>query len=150
MSLSPSSFSCFSSSSFPSSFSSKPWCCGQCPLDLEDCRSDHRSDLESLSHSKEDGSAACSLVELIDRACLGVDSEIAEHKQQQDDASTVSRFIDAFNSSWPGDDMCLIGRSLLSMFVESATVSLRSRIRFIVCLSLLCLLSLSVGTAART
>ena len=85
----------------------------------------------SLPHAEEDGSAACTLVELIGRACLRVESEIAQEKQREGDASTVSRFIDAFNSSWPGDDMCFIGRSLLNMIFESATVSLRSKIRSI-------------------
>ena len=107
----------------------KPWCCDQCSSDLEDCHFDHCSDSESLPHAKEDGSAACTPVELIGRACLRVESEIAQEKQREGDASTVSRFIDAFNSSWPGDDMCLIGRSLLNMIFESATVSLTSRIR---------------------
>ena len=109
----------------------KPWCCDQCSSDLEGCRFDHCSDSESLPHAKEDGSAACTLVELIGRACLRVESEIAQEKQREGDASTVSRFIDAFNSSWPGDDMCFIGRSLLNMIFESATVSLRSKIRSI-------------------
>ena len=45
------------------------------------------------TRSKEDGSTACTPVESIGRTCLKVKSEIAQKKQREGDASTVSSLL---------------------------------------------------------